>query len=60
MRKAILIVSMAVFFVACENRNERTTDADSIPNVTSTPPPDTNPIGIMMGDTTIIDDDSIQ
>ena len=61
MKKIVLIVAIASVFTACGGSNESAADADT--NVNSTTPPpkkDTNPIGIMMGDTTIGINDSLK
>ena len=52
---------VAGVFTSCGNSNETAAAADK--NVNSTTPPpkkDTNPIGIMMGDTTIGINDSLR
>ena len=48
---------------ACNNSSEGSRGSDTDTNVSSTTPPpkkDTNPIGIMMGDTTIGINDSLK
>jgi hypothetical protein len=61
MRKIILIVAIVPVFFSCKNGSGSAADSDT--NVSSTTPPakaDTNPIGIMMGDTTIGINDSLK
>ena len=62
MKQILLILSVTFIFIACQNGNsESTVGADT--NVNSTTPPakpDTNPIGIMMGDTSIGINDSLK
>jgi hypothetical protein len=61
MKKIILIIAIASVCTSCGNSSESTAGADT--NVNSTTPPpkrDTNPIGIMMGDTTIGINDSLK
>ena len=62
MKKMVLIVAIAGVFISCGNAGEgAATDNDT--NVNSTTPPpkkDTNPIGIMMGDTTIGINDTLK
>jgi hypothetical protein len=61
MKKIVLIVAISSVFTSCGNSSESTTGLDT--NVSSTTPPpkkDTNPIGIMMGDTTIGINDSLK
>jgi hypothetical protein len=56
MKGIILTVTLAGVLVSCNNSSEGSTGSDMDTNVQSTTPPpkkDTNPIGIMMGDTTI-------
>ena len=63
MKRILLIIAIAGVFMACGNGSESAADADTTSNVTSTTPPpkrDTNPIGIMMGDTTIGINDSLK
>lgn len=63
MKKIALIVAMAFVFTSCGNSSESAADSDTTSNVNSTTPPpkrDTNPIGIMMGDTTIGINDSLK
>ena len=61
--KRILIIAIGVVFMACGNGSESAADSDTTSNVNSTTPPpksDTNPIGVMMGDTTIGINDSLK
>jgi PBP1b-binding outer membrane lipoprotein LpoB len=62
MKRITLVIAISLVFTSCDgNRSERATDADT--TATSTTPParqDTNPIGIMMGDTTIGINDSLK
>ncbi len=62
MRRILLITAIASVFTSCGGKgNEREDDADT--TATSTTPParqDTNPIGLMMGDTTIGINDSLK
>ena len=69
MKKFVLIVAIASVFTSCGNSSESAADADTASSADSdttihstTPPPkkDTNPIGIMMGDTTIGINDSLK
>ena len=63
MKGIILTLIVAAIFVACNNSSEGSTGTDTDTNVQSTTPPpkkDTNPIGIMMGDTTIGINDSLK
>jgi hypothetical protein len=61
MKRILWIMAIAGVFMACGNGNESAAASDT--NVNSTTPPaktDTNPIGIMMGDTTIGINDSLK
>jgi PBP1b-binding outer membrane lipoprotein LpoB len=62
MKRILLIIAIVSVFTSCSGkRSESATDADT--TATSTTPParqDTNPIGIMMGDTTIGINDSLK
>jgi hypothetical protein len=62
MKRILLITAIASVLTACGGKSsESAADADT--TVTSTTPParqDTNPIGIMMGDTTIGINDSLK
>lgn len=61
MKRIILIIAIASLFTNCGNSSESDAGADT--TVTSTTPPptkDTNPVGIMMGDTTIGINDSLK
>jgi hypothetical protein len=61
MKRILLLFAMAGVFVACGNGSEDSTDSDTTVNSTTPPPkPDTNPIGVMMGDTTIGINDSMK
>lgn len=64
MKKMLLALTLAGVFTACGNGGDRSADSDSTTNVTSTTPPatadTTNPIGVMMGDTTISVYDSLK
>ncbi|MBD0277599.1 MAG: hypothetical protein ICV51_06600 [Flavisolibacter sp.] len=71
MNKILLIIAIAVVFMACGNGRESAPNSDTTSSAASdttsnvqstTPPPkkDTNPIGIMMGDTTIGINDSLK
>lgn len=63
MKKILVVVAIAGVFTACGNGSVGSADADTTSNVSSTTPPpkkDTNPIGIMMGDTTIGINDSLK
>ena len=61
MNKFVLIVAIAGVFAACGNSSESAAEADTTVNSTTPPPSrDTNPIGIMMGDTTIGINDSLK
>ena len=61
MKKMILIIALASLFTNCGNSSEKGAGADTTVSST-TPPPikDTNPVGIMMGDTTIGINDSLK
>jgi hypothetical protein len=60
MKRILLITILAGVFMACGNGSESADGSDT--TVTSTTPPkqDTNPIGVMMGDTTIGINDSLK
>jgi hypothetical protein len=61
MKRMILIIAVATLFANCGNSSRG--DAGPDTTVTSTTPPptkDTNPVGIMMGDTTIGINDSLK
>lgn len=61
MKRIILIIAIASVFTSCGNSSESPADADTTVNSTTPPPKqDTNPIGIMMGDTTIGINDSLK
>lgn len=63
MKKILLAFALAGVVTACENGGESAANSDSTTNVTSTTPPQTadtlSPIGVMMGDTTITEYDSV-
>jgi hypothetical protein len=59
--KRILIIPIAVVFMGCGNDSESGSGSDTTVNSTTPPPKsDTNPIGVMMGDTTIGINDSLK
>ena len=61
MKRIILVIAIASLFTNCRNSSESDAGADT--TVMSTTPPrtkDTNPVGIMMGDTTIGINDSLK
>ncbi len=63
MKRILLVVAIAGVLIACGNGSENSTDSDTTLNINSTTPPprrDTNPIGIMMGDTSIGINDSLK
>jgi len=63
MKGILFTIMIAGVLVACNNSSEGSTGSDADTNVQSTTPPpkkDTNPIGIMMGDTTIGINDSLK
>jgi hypothetical protein len=61
MKKIVLIVAIAGIFSSCGNGRESAADSDTTVNSTTPPPErDTNPIGLMMGDTTIGINDSLK
>ena len=61
MQRILLIIAIAGVLIACGNGSEGSVDSDTTVSST-TPPPraDTNPIGVMMGDTTIGINDSLK
>jgi hypothetical protein len=61
MKRILLLIAIAGGMMACKNGSEGSGDADTT-IMSTTPPPkrDTNPIGIMMGDTTIGINDSLK
>jgi hypothetical protein len=60
MKRIILIIAIASLFTNCGNSSESDVGADTTVSSTTPPPTkDTNPIGIMMGDTTIGLNDSL-
>ncbi|WP_018612282.1 hypothetical protein [Segetibacter koreensis] len=61
MKKKLLIVAIPAILVACADGSGSAADSDTNVSSTTPPPkPDTNPIGIMMGDTTIGINDSLK
>jgi hypothetical protein len=63
MKAFFLMLTIAGVLVACNSSSEGSTGTEMDSNVQSTTPPpkkDTNPIGIMMGDTTIGINDSLK
>ncbi len=63
MKRILLTIVIAGIFMACGNGSESSADSDTTSNINSTTPPpkrDTNPIGIMMGDTSIALNDSLK
>ena len=61
MKRILFVVAIAGGFIACGNGNEGSANTDTSVNSTTPPPKkDTNPIGIMMGDTTIGINDSLK
>ena len=60
MKKMLLIIAIATLFTSCGNGSESDAGADTTVSSTTPPPTkDTNPVGIMMGDTTIGINDSL-
>jgi ABC-type glycerol-3-phosphate transport system substrate-binding protein len=63
MKKILLALTIAGVFTACGNGGDSAADADSTATVNSTTPPPTsdttNPIGVMMSDTSITAADSL-
>ena len=62
MKKILLVLALAGVFTACGNGGESAANSDSTTETSTTPPPtrDTlSPIGVMMGDTTITEYDSV-
>ena len=61
MKRILLMIIIAGVFAACSNGSESDADSDTnVNSVTPPPRPDTNPIGVMMGDTTISVNDSLK
>lgn len=61
MKKMLLIVAIISVLTACGNGSENSANSDSTINSTTPPPKrDKNPIGIMMGDTSIGINDSLK
>jgi uncharacterized lipoprotein YajG len=63
MKKILLVLTLMGIFTGCGNGGESSTDSDSTANINSTTPPatsdTTNPVGVMMGDTSIVAADSL-
>ena len=62
MRKILFVLALAGVFMACGNRGESAAGSDTttVRSTTPTPTLDTlSPIGVMMGDTTINEYDSV-
>ena len=62
MKKILLVFALASVFTACGNGGESAANSDTTTVTSTTPPPtqDTlSPIGVMMGDTTINEYDSV-
>jgi hypothetical protein len=61
MKRILLITAIASVFIACGKSKESGADADTTAtSTTPSPIQDTNPVGIMMGDTTIGINDSLK
>lgn len=63
MKRIFILIVIAGSVMACNNGSEGAGSGDADTTVMSTTPPpkrDTNPIGIMMGDTTIGINDSLK
>lgn len=61
MKRILLVVAIIGVFAACGTGSEGSADSDTTVSSTTPPPKeDTNPIGIMMGDTTIGINDSLK
>lgn len=61
MKRILVVVAIACVFTACGNSSEGAADSDTTIHSTTPPPKeDTNPIGIMMGDTSISLNDSLK
>ena len=60
-KRMILIIGIAILITNCGSSSKKGADADTTV-MSTTPPPtkDTNPVGIMMGDTTIGINDSLK
>ncbi|MDB5261376.1 MAG: hypothetical protein JWQ14_657 [Adhaeribacter sp.] len=63
MKKILLVLTIAGVFTACGTKNESSTDSGNTTHINSTTPPPTsdttNPIGVMMSDTSIAAADSL-
>ena len=63
MKKIALVLAITGILSGCGNGSESSTDSDSTANINSTTPPatsdTTNPVGVMMGDTSIVAADSL-
>ena len=61
MRRILFVVVISSVGLACGNSNRGSDDSDTTVNSTTPPPKqDTNPIGIMMGDSSIGINDSLK
>ncbi len=61
MKRILWVTAIASVLAACGKSSESTADADTTATSTTPPPAqDTNPVGIMMGDTTIGINDSLK
>ena len=61
MKRILLIIAIAGAVMGCGNGSESAPGSDTTVNSTTPPPKsDTNPIGVMMGDTTIGINDSLK
>ncbi len=61
MKTILLIAAIASILTSCGRSRESAADADTTATSTTPPPEqDTNPVGIMMGDTTIGINDSLK
>ena len=63
MKKILLVLAVTGIFSACGEIGGSSTGSDSTANINSTTPPatsdTTNPVGVMMGDTSIVAADSL-
>jgi len=63
MKNILLVLTIAGIFTGCGKGGESSADSDSTANINSTTPPatsdTTNPVGVMMGDTSIVAADSL-
>jgi hypothetical protein len=61
MKEMFSIIAIATLFASCGNSSKSDAGADTTVSSTTPPPTkDTNPVGIMMGDTTIGINDSLK